>query len=108
MSDKSRPDSNLSLISEAEVTLLRKFLQADALLVTLGPQGILVAQEKSEDTVKLDAVGPKEPVDVTGAGDTVIAAFTLALSAGSDFLSAARIANHARRYRCNEERNGAC
>lgn len=32
-------------------------------------------------------------MDVTGAGDTVIAAFTLALAAGASFFEAARIAN---------------
>lgn len=95
VSYKAFSDGSSSLISEEEVNLLRKFLQTEALLVTLGPQGILIARENAENAVKLDAVGPKEPVDVTGAGDTVIAAFTLALSAGSDFLSAARIANHA-------------
>jgi len=34
-------------------------------------------------------------VDVTGAGDTVIAAFTLALAAGANFLQAAQLANFA-------------
>jgi bifunctional ADP-heptose synthase (sugar kinase/adenylyltransferase) len=34
-----------------------------------------------------------EPVDVTGAGDTVIAAYALALAAGATFAQAARLAN---------------
>jgi bifunctional ADP-heptose synthase (sugar kinase/adenylyltransferase) len=34
-------------------------------------------------------------VDVTGAGDTVIAAYALALASGADFADAARLANHA-------------
>jgi bifunctional ADP-heptose synthase (sugar kinase/adenylyltransferase) len=34
-------------------------------------------------------------VDVTGAGDTVIAAYALGLAAGLSFADAARIANHA-------------
>ena len=33
--------------------------------------------------------------DVTGAGDTVIATFALALAAGATFAEAARLANHA-------------
>ncbi len=33
--------------------------------------------------------------DVTGAGDTVIATFALALAAGASFADAARLANHA-------------
>src|SRR5439155_19306849 len=40
-------------------------------------------------------LGSEEAVDVTGAGDTVIAAFTLALAAGADFFHAAQIANSA-------------
>jgi bifunctional ADP-heptose synthase (sugar kinase/adenylyltransferase) len=39
--------------------------------------------------------GSDQAVDVTGAGDAVIAAFTLALAAGADFLQAAVIANYA-------------
>jgi bifunctional ADP-heptose synthase (sugar kinase/adenylyltransferase) len=34
-------------------------------------------------------------VDVTGAGDTVIAAYTLALASGATFADAAHLANHA-------------
>jgi D-beta-D-heptose 7-phosphate kinase/D-beta-D-heptose 1-phosphate adenosyltransferase len=37
----------------------------------------------------------REVYDVSGAGDTVIAAFTLALSAGANPEEAAEIANHA-------------
>ena len=37
--------------------------------------------------------GSDQAVDVTGAGDTVIAAFTLALAAGASFLHAAQLAN---------------
>ena len=40
-------------------------------------------------------VGSDVPVDVTGAGDTVIAAFALALAGGCDASTAANIANHA-------------
>lgn len=74
---------------------LRDFLETEAMLITLGPAGMLVADSTHEDPVKIDAIGSKEPVDVTGAGDTVIAAFSLALAAGADFTEAAEIANHA-------------
>ena len=37
----------------------------------------------------------REVFDVTGAGDTVIAVFTLALAAGADFALAAKISNYA-------------
>jgi bifunctional ADP-heptose synthase (sugar kinase/adenylyltransferase) len=43
----------------------------------------------------LDAVGGHEPVDVTGAGDTVIATYALALSSDASFSDAARLANYA-------------
>jgi D-glycero-beta-D-manno-heptose-7-phosphate kinase len=39
--------------------------------------------------------GSDQAIDVTGAGDTVIAAFTLALAAGATFVQAAVIANYA-------------
>jgi len=39
--------------------------------------------------------GSDEVADVTGAGDTVIATFGLALSAGASFYEAARLANYA-------------
>ncbi|MBK8305175.1 MAG: hypothetical protein IPK98_18000 [Chloracidobacterium sp.] len=45
--------------------------------------------------MQIDAVGGTEPVDVTGAGDTVIAAYTLGLASGMSFAEAAKIANHA-------------
>jgi bifunctional ADP-heptose synthase (sugar kinase/adenylyltransferase) len=39
--------------------------------------------------------GGNDAVDVTGAGDTVIAVFTLALAAGATFTEAAHLANYA-------------
>ena len=41
------------------------------------------------------AVGALQPVDVTGAGDTVIATFALALAANASFSEAAQLANYA-------------
>ncbi len=43
----------------------------------------------------IKAVGAREPVDVTGAGDTVIATFALALASDASFPDAARLANYA-------------
>jgi len=43
----------------------------------------------------MTAIGPTVPVDVTGAGDTVIAAFSLGVAAGLSFREAAAVANHA-------------
>lgn len=73
---------------------LRETLGFEALLVTCGNKGMILAQ-RGRGPVYLDAVGSKEPVDVTGAGDTVIAVYSLALASGLDFTEAARVANHA-------------
>jgi bifunctional ADP-heptose synthase (sugar kinase/adenylyltransferase) len=44
---------------------------------------------------RIPAVGAHDAIDVTGAGDTVIATFALALAAGGTFLESAHLANHA-------------
>lgn len=64
------------------------------LLLTRGNEGMIVFQPEHKPHI-LDAIGSKDPVDVTGAGDTVIATFTLALASGATFCQAAEIANHA-------------
>ena len=46
-------------------------------------------------TTHIPIHGTDEIADVTGAGDTVIATFTLALAAGGTFADAARLANYA-------------
>jgi rfaE bifunctional protein kinase chain/domain len=81
-------------ITHERCNRLREQLNYDALLVTNGNKGMMLL-EKDQPPVELDAVGPKEPVDVTGAGDTVIAAYTMALACGGSFADAAMIANHA-------------
>ena len=43
--------------------------------------------------VHLEVYGPGEAVDVTGAGDTVLATFATALGAGASPTQAARLAN---------------
>lgn len=72
---------------------LRERLGFQALLVTNGNKGMTLFT--GAEPVKMDAIGSPEPVDVTGAGDTVIAAFTLGLASGLSFADAAKIANHA-------------
>jgi len=69
-----------------------KMLGCQALLVTRGRNGVAILDRDGRVEL-IPAYGPDEAVDVTGAGDTVIAAFTLALSAGASMLDAARIAN---------------
>ncbi|MEQ9500044.1 MAG: bifunctional ADP-heptose synthase [Deltaproteobacteria bacterium] len=80
--------------ARAAAERLVRELSLDYALLTRGSEGMAVAA-KDRDTVLLPAHGGQEAVDVTGAGDTVTAAFTLALLAGADVVDAARIANAA-------------
>lgn len=73
---------------------LRERLGFEALLITNGNLGMLLF-EKNKEPLQIDAVGSSEPVDVTGAGDTVIAVYALGLASGMSFADAARVANHA-------------
>ncbi len=73
---------------------LRARLEFESLLVTNGNQGMqLFTNDAAPLTIA--AVGSAEPVDVTGAGDSVIAVFALGLASGLSFADAARVANHA-------------
>ena len=80
--------------SEADCESLRTALGLDALLVTLGSEGMLLL-EKNSSPRKIDVIGSKAPVDVTGAGDTVIATYALGLASGLSFFESANLANHA-------------
>lgn len=65
-----------------------------AVLVTRGSRGMALFQPR-QPTIHIPIFGPDEVADVTGAGDTVIATFGLALAAGASFYEAARLANYA-------------
>lgn len=80
--------------SDQDCERLRAELGLASLLVTNGNKGMTLFEE-SKPPFQLDVVGSSEPVDVTGAGDTVIAAYALALASGAAFAAAAQIANHA-------------
>ncbi len=71
-----------------------KRLRPEVLLVTLGEEGMCLFHRNGIKPVKIPTVA-REVFDVSGAGDTVIAALTLARAAGASFLEAARIANAA-------------
>ncbi len=73
---------------------LRERLGYLALLITRGSDGMMLFQDAVRP-LHIDAVGAPEPVDVTGAGDTVIAAYTLALASDASFPDAAHLANYA-------------
>jgi len=79
---------------EQAATELKQRLGHRALLVTRGGEGMTLV-ERDAAPVHIPAVGAEQPVDVTGAGDTVIATFTLALASGASFADAARLANYA-------------
>jgi D-glycero-beta-D-manno-heptose-7-phosphate kinase len=81
-------------IADEDCSALCKRLDLHALLVTHGNRGLQLF-ERGKRPLVFPAVGSDQPVDVTGAGDTVIAAYTLALSIGLSFVDAAVIANHA-------------
>ena len=74
--------------------LLLRRTGMQAVLITRGSRGMALFQPK-QATVHLPIFGADEVTDVTGAGDTVIATFGLALAAGASFYEAARLANYA-------------
>ena len=73
-------------------SLLLEKLKLKAILITLSEKGMLLTEERRQITIPACA---KEVYDVTGAGDTVVAAFSLSIAAGADFEAGARIANKA-------------
>lgn len=75
----------------------RRYLRRSAhraVLITRGARGMTLV-ERGRPAVHIPPYGSDEVADVTGAGDTVIASFTLGLLAGADAADAARIANYA-------------
>ena len=74
-------------------TLMQK-MKLDSLLITRGRHGMVVFSG-NQTPVDIPIHGTDEIADVTGAGDTVIAAFTAALATGADPIDAAHLANFA-------------
>jgi rfaE bifunctional protein kinase chain/domain len=73
---------------------LLETLGCRAVLITRGSDGMALF-EADEPPLHVPIYGTDEVADVTGAGDTVIATFTLALAAGGSPAEAARLANYA-------------
>ncbi|HEY2930466.1 MAG TPA: PfkB family carbohydrate kinase [Acidobacteriota bacterium] len=73
---------------------LRRKCDLQALLITHGRFGMTLI-DNQERATHIPIFGSDEVADVTGAGDTVIAAFTSALAAGATFFEAAMLANYA-------------
>ncbi|MGH9571948.1 MAG: bifunctional heptose 7-phosphate kinase/heptose 1-phosphate adenyltransferase [Candidatus Acidiferrales bacterium] len=92
--------SNVEKLEEVAARARRE-LGLDALVVTRGKDGLAVIEAPEEKANKfrgahhIPVYGSDQAVDVTGAGDTVIAVFTLALAAGASYLEAAHVANYA-------------
>jgi D-glycero-beta-D-manno-heptose-7-phosphate kinase len=85
----------------ADAQLLRKIgrrvlrnQRLQYLLVTQGRYGMTLFEPRKEP-LHIPIYGTDEVADVTGAGDTVIATFTLALACGAAPEHAARLANYA-------------
>jgi len=82
-------DKNLMLVAEKLLNELHPAL----LLITLGELGMLLCQRGTKP-FHIPTIA-REVFDVSGAGDTVIASFTLAIAAGASPLEAAIFSNHA-------------
>jgi len=82
-------DQNLMLAAERLLNELRPAV----LLVTLGELGMLLCQ-RGHKPFHIPTVA-QEVFDVSGAGDTVISTFTVAVAAGASPIEAAILANHA-------------
>jgi D-beta-D-heptose 7-phosphate kinase/D-beta-D-heptose 1-phosphate adenosyltransferase len=84
-----RADGDLMRAGEV---LLRR-LRVEALLITRGEQGMSLFRP-GKPPVHIPTFA-REVYDVTGAGDTVMAALSLALATGADMPAAATLANYA-------------
>jgi D-glycero-beta-D-manno-heptose-7-phosphate kinase len=67
-------------------------MKMDSLLVTRGRDGMALFESPGR-AIHIPIHGSNQAVDVTGAGDTVLAAYSLALGTGASALEAAHIAN---------------
>jgi rfaE bifunctional protein kinase chain/domain len=77
---------------KSRATALREKLGLEALLLTRGDEGMTLFGKSKTTTIPAEG---REVFDVTGAGDTVIAALAVMLAAGSSLENAVRIANRA-------------
>jgi len=79
--------------SHRAAKVIREKLGCDAVLITRGDRGMMLLGTDGQPVYVETAA--REVYDVTGAGDTVIAALAGALSTGATMLEAASLANHA-------------
>lgn len=83
---------NDDILKEVGWGLLEK-LKVEALLITRGEKGMSLFE--ADRTLTHFPTRAREVYDVTGAGDTVISAFTCAVAAEANFREATLISNHA-------------
>jgi rfaE bifunctional protein kinase chain/domain len=74
---------------------LRSEMRCASLLVTRGSRGMALYDSTGAPPRRIPVHGTDQVADVTGAGDTVLAAFSLALAAGASQLEAALLADFA-------------
>ena len=74
---------------------LQESLDCEAILITRGSRGMALLEREAQAPLFIPVYGTDQVADVTGAGDTVIATFTLALAAQASFAEAAKLANYA-------------
>src|SRR6185369_11308480 len=86
-----KPLEDRALMQVADQLLAQ--LHPAVLLITLGDQGMLLCQ-RGHKPFHIPTVA-REVFDVSGAGDTVIASFTLAIAAGASPIEATIFSNHA-------------
>ncbi len=87
-------DSNASIPAQDLAEQLYKNYQIENILVTLGAEGMLGLDGKSQARQHLPAV-TREVFDVSGAGDTVVSIMALGLGAKLSLFEAMRLANAA-------------
>ena len=88
-----RIDDDQRALERAGREILKR-TRMQAVLITRGSRGMSLFVRGSSP-VHIPIFGTDSIVDVTGAGDTVMATVTLALAAGASFEGAARLANYA-------------
>jgi D-beta-D-heptose 7-phosphate kinase/D-beta-D-heptose 1-phosphate adenosyltransferase len=82
---------NDETLFKAGRAILKK-LKCESVLITLGEDGMALFEKSSPRPLHIPTVA-QEVFDVSGAGDTVISVFTLALCCGATRVEAAHIAN---------------
>jgi rfaE bifunctional protein kinase chain/domain len=88
--EKNGNGENVQFVAET----LQQSLDCEAVLITRGSRGMALLERDAKEPIFIPVFGTDQVADVTGAGDTVIATFTLALAAGASYVEAAKLANY--------------